>query len=92
MSVGLEVAIEKNREDEAEVEYTFFVREGRGGLAVPNATGRPGRVRLSKATGDVALKDPCPDDSGEVLFSRVVAVLTRHWKAGDYPSVTWWAG
>ena len=92
MSVGLEVAIEKSHEDEAEVEYVFFVREGRGGLVVPNATGRRGRVGLSKATGDIALREPCPDDSGEVLFSRVMAVLTRHWKAGNYPSVTWWAG
>lgn len=92
MSIGLEIAIEKSREDEAEVEYKFFVREGRGGLAVPYATGRPGTVSLSRATGDVALRDPCPDDSGEVLLSRVVAVLTRHWKAGDYPSFTWWAG
>lgn len=92
MSVGLEIAIEKIREDKVEVEYRFFVREGRGGLAVPNAAGLPGRVSLSKGTGDIALRDPCPDDSGEVLLSRVVAVLSRHWRSGDYPSVTWWAG
>jgi len=92
MSVGLEIAIEKSQENEAEAEYVFFVREGRGGLALPNATSRPGRVSLLKGTGDVTLRVPCPDDAGELLFSRVVAVLTRHWRAGEYPNITWWAG
>ncbi|XXT18987.1 hypothetical protein WME94_53065 [Sorangium sp. So ce429] len=92
MSVGLEIAIEKRVENDVKVEYTFLVREGRGGFAVPNATGRPGRASISKATGDVALEEPCPDDTGSLLFSRVVGVLKRHWKAGVYPTATWWAG
>ncbi len=92
MSVGLEIAIEKHLEDEAKVEYTFLVREGRGGFAVPNATGRPGTVSISKTTGEVLLEESCPDDKGELLFSRVAGVLKRHWKVGVYPSATWWAG
>lgn len=92
MSVGLEIAIEKRLEDELKAEYMFLVRAGCGGFAVPNATGRPGRASVSKKTGDVVLEEPCPDDTGALLFSRVVAVLKRHWKAGVYPSATWWAG
>jgi hypothetical protein len=92
MSVGLEVAIEKSGESEAEVEYRFLVREGCGGLVVPRPTGHAGYVTLHRSTGRVALRSPCPDDSGEVLYSRVVSVLTRHWRMGEYPSTTRWAG
>lgn len=92
MSVGLEIAIEKCGENDTEVEYRFLVREGRGGLVVPRPTARAGGVIIAKSTGHVTLKTPCPDDAGEVLYSRVVAVLTRHWKKGEYPATTWWAG
>lgn len=92
MSIGLQIAIEKSKETDTDAEYVFLVREGRGGLAVPNATGRPGRVRILKATGEVTLIDACPDEiGGMALFGRVVAVLKRHWRAGEYPSATWWA-
>jgi hypothetical protein len=93
MSVGLEVSLEKERETAMEATYFFYVREGCGGLAVSNATGRAGRVVISKTTGDVKLLESCPDDfGGGVLFSRAVAALSRHWKVGEYPNATSWAG
>lgn len=92
MSIGLEIAIEKCNESDREVEYRFLVREGRGGLAVPKPTARAGLVAIEKVTGQLELRMPCPDDAGGILYSRVVAVLTRHWKKGEYPETTWWAG
>jgi hypothetical protein len=92
MSIGLEIAVEKAHENDTDVEYAFFVREGRGGLALANPTARPGRAALSKLTGQVTLREACPDDvSNEVLFPRVAAVLQRHWRHGEFPAVTWWA-
>ena len=92
MSIGLEIAIEKTREDAGEVEYSFWVREGRGGLAVPNPSGLPGRAKISRTTGEVMLLEACPDEIADgLLFSRVTTVLKRHWKTGDYPDATSWA-
>lgn len=91
MSVGLEIAIEKRSETDHEVAYAYFVRSGRGGLMVAAPTEAPGRVTISKATGDVALREACPDDVHGALFVRVATVLKRHWHAGEYPAVTGWA-
>ena len=92
MSTGLEIAIKRLGDTEASVEYAFWVKEGRGGFVVPDATGRPGKVIVTKATSSMTLVEACPDDRDGVLFSRVVAVLSRHAKTGDFPSETWWAG
>jgi hypothetical protein len=91
MSVGLEVAIQKLRETDVEAEYAFMVKQGRGGLALPAPRGQPGRVSVMKQSGEVKLLAPCPDDDGDLIFSRAVAVLTRHWRAGEYPDITGWA-
>ena len=66
MSVGLEIAIEKRCEDKVSAKYVFRVREGRGGLVAPDATGRAGTVKVIKTTGEVVLEEPCPDDTGDV--------------------------
>lgn len=92
MSLGLEVAIEKTEESDETVGYRFFVRKGRGGVVAPESTGRPGLLRLSKNTGDVALEEPCPDDIELTLFYRARAVVRRHWKEGSFPSSTSWTG
>lgn len=78
-------------ENEAEVGYRFFVREGHGGLVVPKPSASVGSVIVDKSTGQVALQVACPDDAGEVLYGRVGAVLRRHWRKGEYPATTWWA-
>jgi hypothetical protein len=91
MSIGLEIAIAKTREDGGEVEYAFRVHEGRGGLAVSKATGQPGRVKISRTTGEVTLLEGCPDEiAGGLLFARVSSILKRHWKNGEYPNTTSW--
>lgn len=93
MSTGLEIAIEKARENDTDVDFTFRVRPGRGGFVVRTPSGQPGEVRLIKASGEVVLLTACPDELDDgVLFQRVVAVLKRHWRKGDYPQTTWWAG
>lgn len=92
MSIGLEIAIEKTEETDASVRYRYVVREGRGGLVVPAPTERAGCVALDKSTGEVHLDTPSPDDPEGVLFARVAAALRRHWRAGEYPAKTGWAG
>ena len=92
MSIGLQIAIRRTDNDDDSTVYQFFVREGRGGLAISDPTGRAGSVRLMKPTGDVVLVEPCPDDHDDILLSRVVSKLKKHWKKGEYPESTWWAG
>jgi len=92
MSTGLEIAIKQVADTEATIEYDFWVNAGAGGFVVPDATGRPGKVIVSRTDGSTTLVKACPDDTDGVLFSRVVAVLSRHFKNGELPSETWWAG
>jgi hypothetical protein len=92
MSIGLQIAIRQTDNNDDSAVYEFFVRPGRGGLALGETTGRPGTVRLTKATGEVVLVEPCPDDRDDILLSRVVGKLKRHWKKEEYPETTWWAG
>jgi hypothetical protein len=92
MSVGIEVTLEKVSESEHVAEYKFFVREGNGGLALQSPTGAPGFASIRKETGRVELQRECPDDPAGLLFARASVALRRHWKVGEYPSVTSWAG
>jgi len=92
MSTGIEVTLEKVGESDCIAEYKFFVREGNGGLAVQSPTGLPGFASIRKETGQVELQRPCPDDAEGFLFARASVALRRHWKVGEYPSVTSWAG
>ncbi len=82
MSTGLEVFIERVEDRETEAVYTFLVKVGHGGIVFPDASGRPGRVSVSKATGAVTLLQASPDDNERGgLFSRVAFKLHRRWAA-----------
>jgi hypothetical protein len=89
MSIGCD---ERTREDSATAECRFSVRPGGGGLAVSSASGRPGVVVLDRATGDVQVTNPSPDDRDGVIALRAVAKLRQHWRRGAYPAEAWWAG
>lgn len=52
---------------------------------------RLGQLKLDKATGDVVLVEPAPDDKAGALYHRAMYKIKKHWAAGELPEVTCWA-
>ena len=80
MSLGLQIAIVKTADDGRVVQYSYNTRGN-----------DPGLVQINRATGDVALLRPSPDDAEGLLFSRVAYKLRKHWDVGNLPERTFWA-
>lgn len=50
-----------------------------------------GVLRVAKATGEVTLIEPMPEDDGEKRFTRAAAKIRKHWEAGEFPDRTMFA-
>jgi len=56
-----------------------------------NDESRLGQLKIDKATGDVVLVEPAPDDKAGALYHRAMYKIKKHWAAGELPEVTCWA-
>jgi hypothetical protein len=74
------IAIRKTDEDDGIACYSFGVAED-----------RTGRMQIDKATGQVRIVDPAPDDESLRISSRAARKLRQHWENGEYPASTCWA-
>lgn len=50
-----------------------------------------GLMRIIKATGEVLLDKPMPDDTNERRFIRAARKIKQHWVSGEYPERTMFA-
>jgi hypothetical protein len=78
--MAIYVAIRKLAETDNAVEYGF----GRTEEAL-------GRLAIDRTSGDVTLLSPAPDDAEGLLYHRAARKVWKHWREGEYPSLTCWA-
>lgn len=78
--MALYIMIRKISDSPTSAEYTFGHDES-----------RLGQLKLDKATGDVVLVEPAPDDKAGALYHRAMYKIKKHWAAGELPEVTCWA-
>jgi hypothetical protein len=78
--MALYIMIRKVSESPTSAEYTFGSDER-----------HLGQLKLDKATGNVVLVAPAPDDKAGALYHRAMYKIKKHWTAGDLPEVTCWA-
>ncbi|WP_145431111.1 hypothetical protein [Lacipirellula limnantheis] len=50
-----------------------------------------GLMRLIKATGEVLLDQPMPDDTNERRFNSAARKIKQHWANREYPEKTMFA-
>jgi len=89
------IGIEKVGETSEAAEYTFVsdvyepdpARKGRSMVVGQNR----GILRILKATGEVSLLQPMPEDEGDKRYLRASAKLRQHWTVGEYPDRTMFA-
>ena len=89
------IGIEKISDTDAYVDYAFVADvygprpgERRGSIVVGQ---NKGLLRIVKATGDITLLKPMPEDDGEKRFKRAAQKIWKHWKAGEFPDRTQYA-
>jgi hypothetical protein len=78
--MALYITIRKMSESPISAEYTFGSDER-----------HLRQLKLDKATGDVVLVEPAPDDKAGALYHRAMYKIKKHWTAGELPDVTCWA-
>jgi hypothetical protein len=89
------IGILKVAEDEDSADYIFCCDvwvpdENKKGRFRQHQTNF-GRVRIIKASGEVELIYPMPDDVGERRASATAFKLNQHWRQGNFPKATMWA-
>lgn len=50
-----------------------------------------GRLRITKADGNVSQLDSAPADHSGRRFQRAASKVIEHWKKGELPAETCWA-
>jgi len=89
------IGIEKIAETEGDAQYAFVsdVFEPDPGLRsrMMVVGQNRGVLRVAKATGDVTLVQPMPEDDGDQRFTRAAAKIRKHWEAGELPEKTMFA-
>lgn len=89
----IDIAKIADSEDAAEYEFIATVHEP--DTANPPRRRVVGRNRgvlsILKATGEVSLISPMPEDNGNLRFHRAAGKIVQHWVAGKLPEKTMFA-
>lgn len=89
------IGIEKVAETGEAADYAFIsevreLKEGRRNQTVRVGENR-GVLRVSKASGEIVLLEPMPEDDGDQRFRRAAMRIKKHWEAGEFPDRTMFA-
>lgn len=78
--MGLLIDIKKNSENTEEAVYSFFIDSK-----------YTGKVSIQKKSGECHILEEPEYDKESKLAMRVLRILVRHWKKGEFPDITCWA-
>ena len=89
------IGIEKVGETSEAAEYSFVsdvyaADPGRKGRSMVVGQTR-GTLRIIKATGEISLVQPMPEDDGDKRYQRAATKVRQHWTTGQYPDKTMFA-
>ncbi|MBX3474391.1 MAG: hypothetical protein KF754_08410 [Planctomycetes bacterium] len=71
------IHIWKSGQDDLAVEYSFSPEDGVVGV-----------LRITRATGQMHLAQPCPGDDTNTIFQCACKAVWNQWAVGKYPDVT----
>ncbi|MBK9974472.1 MAG: hypothetical protein IPP14_06835 [Planctomycetes bacterium] len=71
------VHIWKSAETPQAVDYSFSPEDGVVGV-----------LRITRATGDMNLCQPCPGDETNTIYQCACKAVWNHWAVGNYPQTT----